>query len=261
MGEQGVNKRDLRLGEVRQNNQGTLMTIIDYIDATDITVKLDNKHQTIIYHNTYKNFKNGLIKDPYYPSLYGVGIIGEKYQSRINYKLTKEYSTWQGILSRCYNNKKKNAKSYKQCRVCDEWLLFENFYEWLHSQENFGKWYNGDKWDVDKDILVKGNKIYSPETCCLVPTNVNILFVKRKEYRGELPIGVVKHRNKYVAQCHRSNQGIYIGIYDTPEEAFQAYKEYKESYIKQVAQEEYSKGNITKQCYDAMINYKVEITD
>jgi hypothetical protein len=58
-----------------------------------------------------------------------------------------------------------------------------------------------------------------------------------------------------------SNSREYIGTYPTPEKAFYAYKQYKEKLIKQVAQIEFDNGNITKECYEAMMNYEVEITD
>ena len=95
------------------------------------------------------------------------------------------------MINRCFYEKiKEEHPTYKNVTCSEEWLLFENFYEWLHLQENFDKWYNEDKWCLDKDILVKGNKIYSPKTCCLVPQNVNTLFTKKNANRGKLPIGV-----------------------------------------------------------------------
>jgi hypothetical protein len=149
-------------------------------------------------------------------------------------------------------------------------LYYPNFYEWLHSQENFDKWFNEKNWNVDKDILVKGNKVYAPEFCCLIPRHVNNLFTKTNSKRGDCPVGVYfkKQMGKYCAQISKNtytsdnkSQQMHLGYYNTPEEAFQAYKEAKELYIKQVAQEEYDKCNITKRCYAAMMNYKVEITD
>jgi hypothetical protein len=148
---------------------------------------------------------------------------------------------------------------------CDEWFLYDNFYEWLHSQENFEKWLNNDNWAVDKDILIKGNKIYSPETCCLVPMSINSLFVKTEKTRGDYPVGVNydKSSNKYRAQCNNLLTGKrkHLGLFKTPEEAFKAYKIYKENVIKQIAKIEYMSGNITKECYEAMMNYEVEIDD
>lgn len=145
-------------------------------------------------------------------------------------------------------------------------MLYENFYEWLHSQENFEKWLNGKDWAVDKDILIKGNKVYSSATCCLVPRQVNNLFIKRDADRGAYPIGVYfdNKQNIFVAQCscvEHKNHRIFLGHYYTPEDAFDAYKKCKENIIKRVAKEEYEKRNITQQCYEAMVKYEVEITD
>lgn len=125
----------------------------------------------------------------------------------------------------------------------------------------FDKWFNGELWAVDKDILVKGNKVYSPETCCLVPANVNALFVKRDKSRGELPIGVTKHRKKYRASISINRKQIILPVRNTLEEAFLDYKNTKEEHIKKIAQDEYKKGNITEKCYEIMMNYEVEITD
>lgn len=194
----------------------------------------------------------------------GIGIMGNKYSTRINGVLLKEYDAWHGMLRRCFDvKKKKKQPAYKDIMCCEEWLNYENFYEWLHSQKNFDKWYNGKRWALDKDILFKGNKIYSPTTCCLVPQNVNNLFLKRNSTRGDLPIGVFRHGNGYQSCCKNpfNNKTEHLGTYYDINSAFQAYKKAKESYIKQVAQEEYNKGNIIKRCYEAMINYQVEITD
>ena len=250
---------------VNYNKQGCMMKIVEYIDANNIIVEFQDEWKYKL-HTAWKCFKNGESRNPYHPSIYEVGIIGSKYQiTDINGKLLKEYDTWKGMLCRCYDKKSKERHpTYKDVTCCDEWLLYENFYEWLHEQENFDKWVNLYLSALDKDILIKGNKIYSPETCFLVPENINSLFTKRQNHRGNCPIGVCydKNKNKYGAQCNNHNGKIqHLGYYDTPEEAFQAYKVYKENLIKQIAQEEYDKGNITKKCYDAMMNYEVEITD
>ena len=173
------------------------------------------------------------------------------------------------MLQRCYDFKFKNKyPTYKDVTCCKDWLLFDNFYEWINSQENFDKWLKGDRWELDKDIIVKYNKVYAPDTCCLVSPKINCLFTKCNIVRGDYPIGVTydKKSMRYEARISISNnrncKSRSQGKYATPEDAFYiGYKPYKEKYIKQVAQEEYDKGNITKRCYDAMMNYKVEITD
>lgn len=258
------NKCNERLGLERLNYQGCPMRIIEYIDNHNIIVEFQDEHKAKV-HTNYDCFAMGETKNPYYPSVCGIGITGNKYPTRINNKRLKEYAVWTDMIKRCFDNKsRKNFSTYKDVTCCEDWLLYENFYEWLHKQDNFDKWLNGNRWAIDKDILIKGNKVYSPDTCCLVPNNVNSLFVKNDADRGDLPIGVHKFRDKYCARCRNSlknNINEHIGVYSTVEQTFDAYKIFKENIIKCMAQIEYDNGNITKECYDAMMNYKVEITD
>ena len=259
------NERENRLGEENLNNQGCLMKIVEYNNSHDITVEFQDEYKAKIINVQYNSFLLGEVKNPYFPSICNVGMIGCKYPSKVNRKITPEYKAWASMLHRCFDKTVKTKQpSYKNSTCCDEWLLFDNFYEWLHLQSNFDKWLNGYRWAMDKDILNKGNKIYSPENCCLVPQYVNCLFTKRDCNRGSLPIGVCKHGKSFQAYCNNPlvNKIEHLGTFKTPEESFYlGYKPYKEEIIKQVAEIEYSQGNITKQCYNAMMNYEVEITD
>lgn len=256
-----IDKQKARIGERRNNNQGCMMTIIKYHNANDVIVEFEDKYRTKI-NTTYAYFLKGNIKNPYCPDLYNVGMNGNKYPSKLNGKKTKEYQAWVNILTRCYDKKyKEKHKSYQDVICCEEWLLFENFYEWLHTQENFDKWLNGRLWAVDKDILIKDNKLYSPSNCCLVPPQVNILFTKCDKSRSDLPIGVMKHRNKYRGHVSINGKQLNMPVRRTIEEAFADYKAIKEDNIRRIAQMEYKEGNITKKCYDAMMSYEVEITD
>ena len=252
-----------RLYEEKLNNQGSLMKIIEYNKASDIVVEFQDEYK-IKVNTIYANFKSGSIRNPYAPTVCGVGISGNKYQIVENKRPTREYNAWLRMLNRCFDeNVKNNQPTYKDVSMCKEWLFFDNFYEWLHSQPNFDKWYNNKRWAVDKDIFVKKNKTYSPEFCCLVPQNVNCLFLKREAERGKYPIGVRYTNDGFLASCHNpfTDKREELGCYSTPEKAFEVYKKYKEDIIKQVAEVEFNNGNITKECYEAMINYKVEITD
>lgn len=252
-----------RLGELKVSNEGSLMMIIKYNTVHDIVVEFQDEYKAQT-HTNYGAFLKGQVKNPYHASIYGVGMIGSKYPVSINRKHTKEYVTWNNMLKRCFDKKyKERQPSYKDVTCCEEWLNYENFYEWLHSQENFEIWLNENKWDLDKDILVKGNKTYSPDACCLIPNNINKLFTKSDVIRGDLPVGVNRIGNKFQATCLNQliNKREYLGLYDTPEDAFNAYKQYKEILIKKIAKIEYKRGHITKRCYDAMINYIVDIND
>lgn len=251
-----------RYGETSINHQNCLMKIIEYYNANDIVVEFQDKYKGKV-HTNYWSFLKGNVKNPYYPMVLGIGMIGNKYPSKINNKETKEYNLWKSMLYRCFDKKTKDKNpTYEDADCCEEWLLYENFYEWLHKQENFNNWGNN-RWNIDKDIFIKGNKFYSPKTCFLVPCNVNSLFINKSNYRGDLPIGVKRSGNSFIARCSNpiTNNREYLGSYSTPYYGFLAYKEYKENLIKEIAQLEYDKGNISTKCYEAMLNYKVEITD
>ena len=118
---------------------------------------------------------------------------------------------------------------------------------------------------LDKDILCKGNKVYSRETCIFVPERINTLFVKRDKSRGKDPIGVSDlPSGNYQAICSDGYGKLdYLGTYSTKEEAFRVYKEYKEKVIKEVIDS--YEGKIPEPFYSrlktAMYNYKVEIDD
>ena len=252
-----------RIGEEKLNNQGCLMRIIEYNHCRDMVVEFQDNFKGKVHVN-YENFSSGKVRNPYLPSVYGVGITGNKYKIKINDKPIKEYLAWKTMLKRCFDFKyKESHPTYKDVTCCEQWLLFENFYEWLHKQSNFDKWHDNECWHLDKDILVKNNKIYSPKTCCLVSQNINLLFLKNQSRRGGLPIGVTKSEYGYFAKCRNpfTNKNESLGCYLTSEKAFESYKKTKEKHIKQMAQTEFNKGNITKECYDAMISYVVEITD
>jgi hypothetical protein len=163
------------------------------------------------------------------------------------------------MLQRGYDKRyKEKNPTYINCSVSSFWHNFQNFARWY--EENWKPWMDT-TWHLDKDILFKGNKIYSPETCCLVPREINLLFVKCDKSRGNLPIGICNSENKkkFLVSLNKGGKQVHIGTFDTIEEAFQAYKTAKEEYIKEMA--DVWKPLITKQVYQALINYKVEITD
>ena len=109
---------------------------------------------------------------------------------------------------------------------------------------------------------VHGNRIYSPENCNFVPQYINTLTINCKKVRGDYPIGVTKYGNRYVAAISKKgSRCTRIAVRDTPEEAFLAYKQTKEAYIKEVATEYFSRGEITQKAYNALVSYTFDITD
>ena len=247
-----------RTGEKGVNSFGSKMIITKYNNALDIDVYLTEYDYTI-NHVTYNNFKRGNIKCPYEPRYYGIGYLGEvKYKMSENGKKTKCYNTWHNMLERCYNPKyQEKYPTYKDCEVHESWHNFQTFAEWYN--DNYYQ-IHGEVMCLDKDILIKGNKIYSPETCVFVPEKINLLFIKSDNSRGNDPIGAHQlPSGNYEVRCNNGEESDYLGRFDNIYEAFYAYKVHKEKIIKQVADE--YKEYIPQKLYHALYNYQVEITD
>jgi hypothetical protein len=170
----------------------------------------------------------------------------------------KKYTLWKNMIERVYNpNRHKSHPSYKLCSVCDEWKTFSVFKAWVENPENGYR----ENYHLDKDILVKGNKTYSPRTCCFVPKEINIIFTKRQNFRGNYPIGVTCYGVGYISSLSTIYGCKYLGYYKNPKDAFYAYKNFKERYIKEIAEKYFQEGKITKRVYDALMKYEVDITD
>lgn len=241
-------------GEKGISAKGDEMKIIKYFDERNVIVEFQDefKYKT---RTTYTLFKRGNVKNPYSKTVYGLGYLGEG-----DYKAVKgdnsRYDTWRSMLRRCYGGK---DPAYKDCTVCDEWLNFQNFAKWF--DENYYE-VEGEKMGLDKDILVKGNKIYSPETCIFVPYRINGMFVGCNKKRRSLPIGVEynKQADKFRVKCYnKDKKQITLGLFFDKYEAFFTYKNFKEKVIKEVADE--YKDKIPKKLYDALYNYEVDILD
>lgn len=171
----------------------------------------------------------------------------------------KAWTAWRSMIQRCYCKKTVDRHpTYIGCYVCEEWHYYSAFREWFYKNYHCGL-----DCELDKDILQKGNKVYSPETCCLIPHRINCLLERNQAQRGELPIGVYrdKKEGKYCSSLKIYGACRFIGRFNTPEEAFNAYKKVKESYISLVATLAFTNGYINERVYNALLNYKVEITD
>ena len=251
-----------RVGERFRNRDdlgGYEFVIVEYNSYSDVWVQFQDEHKAIV-HTRYEYCKKGGIKNPYHPSVYGVGYLGVgKYKSSINGKMTKEYREWKSMLARCYDEEyHKKRPTYKNV-IADEYFHnFQNYCKWR--EDNYYE-IEGETMCLDKDILVKGNKEYAPDKCIFVPERINTLFIKCDNDRGSFPIGVSynKQKNKYAAQCNIKGKTKHLGYFNTVEEAFLAYKQFKEQYIKQVADE--YKNKIPQRLYDAMYRYEIDIND
>ena len=177
----------------------------------------------------------------------GIGF-NDAVSSDENGKLFNSYHSWKSMLERCYSSKyHEKFPTYKGCTVCADWLFYSNFKKWY--EQNNRKGYH-----LDKDILVYGNKIYSPETCRYVPEPLNLLLTDRRRKRGDYPKGVSfkESKNTYQAQCsvppilNKDNKSSskYLGCYSTPDDAAEAYNIFKADIIRRSGQAYYDNGCI-----------------
>lgn len=240
-----VSKPVDRLGEKRVSNQGCSMKIVEYTSSNLCKILFEETGNTKL--TTYQEFKKGTITNPLHKNYLNIGFEGiGKYLFK---KHKRIYKVWSSIIARGYNKElKEKYPAYKDVTVCEEWHNFQNFAKWM--EENYKTGFH-----LDKDILVKGNKIYSPETCCFVPQEINSLFKGFKSKKGYN----ITPQGNYIIRINKNKERICLGRRDTPEEAFEVYKIAKEDYIKEIANK--WKDKIDPQVYESMINYKMEIID
>ena len=185
-----VNYKDC-VGKVYKSKSSGDFKILKYNDRANVEIQfLKTGFETIA---ELGNIRNGRVKDPRSPSVFGVGVSGTKYQFRIDGVKTKEYALWCDMLRRCYSDDfKKRQPTYDGCEVSDNFLYYEYFYEWCNKQIGFGV----EGFELDKDLLIKGNKVYSESTCVFLPSEINSLLVKRTASRGKHLIGVYFNKKK-----------------------------------------------------------------
>jgi hypothetical protein len=201
-----VAKATDRVGQTNYNSFGTLMKIVEYKNNKNVIVEFQDEYK---YQKKvrYSMFLNGIVFNPYDKATYNFGYFGVgEYKSEEKRKMTKAYSTWTGMIQRCYDPYfiNYNKPTYKDCFVCEEWANYQNFAQWF--EENYYE-VPGEKMQLDKDILIKNNKIYSPDTCVFVPQRINSLFIKANKARGDLPIGLCKRQNKIEVRCSTIENG------------------------------------------------------
>lgn len=188
-----MGKNTITIGDRFISNRGSECTVIGCLGRVKgYLVRHDGAHQyESIVHMS--GLKTGKFKNPYHPSVHGVGFVGVgDFKSRINGKRYAAYEAWLSMLQRCYSSKfhTKN-QCYIGCSVDERW----------HNLQTFAKWYTTNDCNInghqlDKDILVSGNKVYSPETCCLVPRQINTIVIHKDANCSEFREVVHKYKNE-----------------------------------------------------------------
>ena len=253
--EVGVGNKVLYENSIFKTKNCGNFVVTKYCNSKEIYIKfIETGYETVV---ALCQIKRGTVRDRLQPSVFGVGITGE-HPVRESGILTREYYVWHNMLQRCYSSKlHQSFPTYKDCIVSENFKYFPYFKEWCNKQVGF----DNEGWSLDKDILLKGNKLYSEDTCCFVPNEINTLIINDKALRGGTPVGVnlAKKTGRYLAKFKKGSANGYLGTFDTSEEAFYVYKLEKEKYIKKVADK--WKDNIDVRVYEALMNWEVSIYD
>lgn len=180
--------------------------------------------------------------------VFGIGINDEITPAT---KCHKAYNHWQMILKKCFVQEyKAQHPTYENVTMCEEWKRFSVFKKWFDA--NYVEGY-----DLDKDLLSdNGRKMYSPDTCCFIPHNLNVLLCSKKLGKDGLPRGIRKEFRSYAVRvCLHKGKRIRIGKICSIDEAIDIYNKIKREDIASVALEYYKNGLITKRVYDGFLNY------
>ena len=189
-------------------------------------------------------------------TVHGVGLLDVDFVTKTSGASVWQHELWRGMLKRCFSKGAYiKTPTYVDVTVCDEWLSFANFIEWCNKEVGYKGKPVG--LELDKDILAIGNKVYSKDTCCFVPHQINSLFCATGAKRGKHPIGVIEVKGRFVARLKMYGRKVNVGSYDTPERAFQAYKIAKESHVKSMALQ--YKDVLRPDVLDALMAWEVDI--
>ena len=251
--------RERYIGQTFETNRCGVCKVEDYRGNKDVLVKFENPE--CVVKTQLCHLKSGTVFNPMKPSMHNLGFIGLGKYDSFNHK--KAYSAWCRIFERCYGKTYlEKFPTYKDVEVCKGWYNFQNFAEWFYSQEHSESLdERGKLYQLDKDILAKGNRVYSPDTCCFVPACINGMFISCKDVtmKSGLPVGVGRNKRGsiLVARLNLGKLGqVKLGSFYSAEEAFLAYKRAKEAHIKGTA--EIWKDRIDDKVYQALMNYEVE---
>ena len=249
------------VGDKYTMKQNGVLEVVEYRNTREVLVRfLDTGFETVT--EACQLFR-GTVKDLMLPRVCGVGFIGVGPYAGCfegTRKVVWAYQKWLNMLERCYDPAtEQQAYNYAGVTVWEPWHNYQNFAAWATQQKGYGN----ERWAMEKDLLVKGNRYYHPDVCCFLPQELNNQMLKSEKARGDYPIGVTlnKPNGKFIAHLafHKEGDSSHIGIYNTVNEAFEAYKFHKEKRLKDLANK--WKDQIDDRAYQALINYQVEITD
>lgn len=265
--------RTVAIGEEFKSNLGWTLKVIEYDGAHKVKVQWQDGSTST---EAAADIAKGSVQCLNQPSYQEVGYWGYgKYAPRNHilqegqeYPEDRLIGYWARAMMRCYNpaeQAKPSSSAYIGCDILPDWHCLQNFYAWADSKPQ-SRYLDseGKIWELDKDLLVKGNKTYGEQFCTFLPSEINVFLADKP--RDKMPRGVnyirpktLNSKDGYIARCHMNGVREYLGYYDTPMQAFYKYKEVKEQYAKALAEK--WKHMLELAAYDALIAYQFQPYD
>lgn len=236
------NKRELEIGQKIQTNTGEIEVLS--IDKQNILIKFDDGYEVIAQKG---NVLKGSVRNPNFKSYFGVGFRGVGPYT-MHGQLS--FNKWNNLMVRCYDKQYKiDHPTYEDVYCCEEWHNYQTFTKWFREQIGYGE----KGFDLDKDLLVKGNKVYSPENCVLVPQELNKILGNTAADRG---ISTRPDLNgKWMVRCNTVDGEIYLGCHQK-DYALKIYQDFKLEYLKKRAN--FWKEKIDPRVYEALMKFTFE---
>lgn len=246
-----VKRPSVSIGQIFDTNHGKCK-LTQYNGWQSVEVEFEDGFRTCVQ---LSQLRAGTVRNPYFPTIEGIGFLGEgEFKASNGRESTKVYYAWITMLRRCYSeSQQKRQPSYRGCSVSKEWHNFQNFAAWYIPNYVEG-------WHMDKDLLIKGNRVYSSDNCCFLPLEINSFLTNRAANRGRCVIGVVPTKaGNFIGNFLAEDGKVRGKTVGTELEAFHLYKESKEKRAKQLANK--WGEMLSSSAYNALMNYTVDITD
>lgn len=240
----------IKAGDIFKTQEGCECAVVEYRGWDDVLIRYADRNAFECSVRA-EHLRSGKVKNPYHPSYLGIGHLGVgRFSSE-----SESFAKWRSMLRRCYCDKYQDKQpTYAGCSSVPEWHNLQGFSEWIVSQPGWGEL----GWELDKDLLVLGNKIYGPEACVLLPKRINVMICSPRD-RGGIPAGVFfdDRNGKYLAYCNdEDGKRKSLGYFGCVDDAFDSYKPFKERVIKLIANRH--REQLHPHAFDALMRYEVQ---
>lgn len=243
----------VKVGDTFLTKRCGICTVIEYVSYVEVYVKFEDGN---IVKTRVQSLGKGHCRNLNSKLVLGVGI-NDMLGAEKTKEFIKQRQMWFGILQRCFSIKLLERRpTYKNCKVSESWLWLSNFIKDIKSIENYEKSLN-EGWQLDKDLLSNEGKLYSKDTCCFIPRSLNLVLSSYPKKLNGLPKGVkLSKGGRYFAILQKEGNQIFLGSYDSVEEASRVYNIAKKEHLLNIADS--IKGIVPENVYKALVNFNLE---